>query len=127
MRQPQSKFRDPPGEKSQGAEADPTVRQPCVRCGATATYFRAAAETWREFAIVRRANGVVLPLIPGREVPLCLECAAPFDPRCVRPWDAPPWVVRISGLQVRGGSGPSLYDEASGGPPMNLRSASTTR
>ena len=35
-------------------------------------------------------------LIPGRDVPLCLECAGIFDPRCVVRWNAPLWVVHVS-------------------------------
>jgi hypothetical protein len=81
----------------------PPPTRACLRCSSPATYFRAAAGVWRGFGIVRRADGAVVPLVPGREVPLCEDCGEAFDPRCVLIWDAPSWVVPVYGRRVKGG------------------------
>ncbi len=78
--------------------------RPCLHCGAPSTYCRAAASVWRNFRIVRQRDGAVVALDPGREVPLCVECAEVFDPRCALWWNAPLWVLPLSARRVRGGS-----------------------
>jgi hypothetical protein len=65
----------------------------CLRCKGPAAYFRAAAGVWQGLAITSQGDGAVTPLVPGRVVPLCEECADHFDPRSALPWNAPSWVV----------------------------------
>jgi hypothetical protein len=69
--------------------------QPCLRCGVPASYFRVPNTIWRGSGVVRRADGAVVPLDPRQAIPLCVECAAEFDPRSRIPWNAPLWVVPL--------------------------------
>lgn len=71
---------------------------PCVHCGAAATHFRTVVAAWRGFGVVRLSDGAVVPLVPGRQLPLCPECAGAFDPRCAIHWSSPRWVVPLAAL-----------------------------